>query len=70
MKRRGKMRTAALKRKPEGVPGPVGMEVPGSGYQPGKAEQGRETDMPGLSVDGLSERFMRPFRFVEKGGQS
>ena len=64
------MRAAALKRKHEGIPESVEMEVPESWYQPWKSERNREMDMPGLSVDELRARFMRPFRLVEKGSQS
>jgi len=57
-----KPRTMNEKLKPKArLPGPTGMDMKPSSYQPGKAEMEEEIDMPGWSLDRVRAAFMRPF---------
>lgn len=58
--------TKPTKRAPVPLPDPVDLPMPPKGYQPSKAEQEEEIDMPGMSDDQLRETFFRPFRFVKQ----
>ena len=44
----------------------VELAMPPRDYQPSKAEQKEEIDMPGMSDKQLCETFFRPFRFVKQ----
>lgn len=48
------------------IPEPRDLPMPPKGYQPSKAEQEEEIDMPRLSGKQLRETFFRPFRFVKR----
>ena len=48
------------------IPEPVDLLMPPKDYQPSKAEQEEEIDMPGMSDEQLRETFFRPFRFVKQ----
>ena len=43
---------------------PVDIQVEDHTYQPSKADQEEEIDMPGWSLDRVRETFMRPFNRV------
>ena len=58
--------TKQKKRKRVPIPDPVDLPMPPRGYQPSKAEQEEEIDMPGMSEKQLREAFFRPFRFVRQ----
>lgn len=54
------------KHPPVPLPDPVDLPMPPAGYQPSKAEQEEEIDMPGMTDQQLRETFFRPFRFVKQ----
>ena len=62
---------AERKRRNRKVPDPVPLELPPEGYQPSKAEQEEETDMPKMTRAQVRRTFLRPFRFErrDKGGR-
>jgi hypothetical protein len=51
---------------PAYIPPPRDMALPPADYQPSKAEQEAEIDMPGLSEEEARRAFFRPFRFVRE----
>ena len=51
---------------PARIPEPRDLPMPPEGYQPSKAEQEEEIDMPGMSDKRLRETFFRPFRFIKE----
>ena len=53
-------------RRPSHVPEPRDLSMPPEGYQPSKANQEEEFDMPGMSDQQIRETFFRPFRFVKE----
>ena len=55
-----------LTRRPERIPEPRGLPMPPEGYQPSKADQEEEIDMPGMSEKRLRDTFFRPFRFLKE----
>ena len=57
-------KSKAPKRAPERIHAPEPLILPPQGYQPSKAEQEAEIDMPGMSVKQIRQAFFRPFRFV------
>ncbi len=52
------------RRKEQPIRKPQTMRIPDRKYQPSRAEQREEMDMPKLSIKRAREAFMRPFRFV------
>ena len=52
------------RRKP--TPPPRVLPEPPPDYQPSTVELEEEFDIPGLTIDQLRERLLRPFRFVRK----
>ena len=48
------------------MPEPRELRMPPKGYQPSKADQEEEIDMPRMSEKQLRETFFRPFRFVKQ----
>ena len=49
------------------VPEPRVISMPKRGYQPSKAEQEEEINMPRLTEEQLRETFFRPFKFQREG---
>ena len=62
-------RNSTKGRKAASVPIPPHRELPmpHKGYQPSKAEQEEEIDMPGMSEEQMRDTFYRPFRVVRRG---
>lgn len=50
------------KRKKKKLPDPIEADFKRSTYQPSKAEQMEEQDMPELTVEQVRSMFMRPFK--------
>ena len=53
-------------RRPARIPEPRDLSMPPEGYQPSKADQEEEIDMPGMSDQRLRETFLRPFRHIRE----